>query len=45
MEGYGRSWNGIEGYGRLWKVLASQVTRVIVEYSRIVVEYINPMYL
>ena len=45
MEGHGRIWTVMECDRRLWKVLASQVTRVIVEYSRIVVEYINPMYL
>ena len=45
MESNGRTWKVMEHQRRLWKVLASQVTRVIVEYSRIVVEYINPMYL
>ena len=37
----------MDSYGRLEKVMegSSQVTRVIVEHSRIVVEYINPMYL
>ena len=45
MEGNGSIWNLMESYGRLWKVLADQVTRIVIEHSRIVVGYINPMYL
>ena len=45
MEHHGRIWNLMESYGRLWKVLADQVTKIVVEHSRIVVGYINPMYL
>ena len=45
MESNGRIWKVMEWYRRLWKVLVDQVTRIVIEHSRIVVGYINPMYL
>ena len=43
MESNGRLWNLMESYRRIWKVLADQVTRIVIEHSRIVVGYINPI--